>query len=59
MLIGIDTHKISPFSEETTPGPQDYDPQAVATTSPSYTIRPRVGEPVFTNKEDGKGNKTK
>ncbi|KAJ3139065.1 hypothetical protein HK100_012095 [Physocladia obscura] len=40
---------------EISPGPQDYDGQfiksSVAPTAPSYTIRPRVGEPVFTSKE--------
>ncbi|KAJ3304074.1 hypothetical protein HDU76_005259 [Blyttiomyces sp. JEL0837] len=41
--------------EETTPGPQDYEVSVVppcAPAAPSYTIRPRVGIPVFTDKED-------
>ncbi|KAJ3414311.1 hypothetical protein HDV05_006760 [Chytridiales sp. JEL 0842] len=38
--------------EERTPGPQDYVPQIIQPKSPSYTIRPRVGQNVFTEKED-------
>ncbi|KAJ3109052.1 hypothetical protein HDU97_009170 [Phlyctochytrium planicorne] len=40
---------------EPSPGPQDYEVPLVApsgSAAPSYTIRPRVGVPVFTNKED-------
>ncbi|KAJ3217201.1 hypothetical protein HDU67_008330 [Dinochytrium kinnereticum] len=40
---------------EPSPGPQDYDvPWVVPSSSeaPSYTMRPRVGAEVFTNKED-------
>ncbi|KAJ3026319.1 UNVERIFIED_CONTAM: hypothetical protein HDU68_005856 [Siphonaria sp. JEL0065] len=43
------------FSEEVSPGPQDYDVHFVRSSisdAPCYTMRPRVGEPVFTNKED-------
>ncbi|ORY45299.1 hypothetical protein BCR33DRAFT_716583 [Rhizoclosmatium globosum] len=42
-------------SEDNNPGPQDYDVHYIRSNiadAPSYTMRPRVGEPVFTNKED-------
>ncbi|KAI9330942.1 hypothetical protein BDR26DRAFT_870755 [Obelidium mucronatum] len=42
-------------AEDVIPGPQDYDVHFVRSSisdAPSYTMRPRVGEPVFTNKED-------
>ncbi|KAJ3057967.1 hypothetical protein HDU99_007035, partial [Rhizoclosmatium hyalinum] len=44
-------------AEDNNPGPQDYDVHYIRSNiadAPSYTMRPRVGEPVFTNKEDGK-----
>ncbi|KAI8612746.1 hypothetical protein BC830DRAFT_1083137 [Chytriomyces sp. MP71] len=46
-----------PIPQDKTPSPQDYIMPNPATMSsienaPSYTCRPRVGVPVFTNKED-------
>ncbi|KAJ3067143.1 hypothetical protein HDU98_009664 [Podochytrium sp. JEL0797] len=44
-----------PIPADVIPGPQDYDVHFVRSSianPPSYTMRPRVGEPVFTNKED-------
>ncbi|KAJ3179080.1 hypothetical protein HK101_010075 [Irineochytrium annulatum] len=46
--------KVKEFKDPS-PGPQDYDVKwnlPSAETAPSYTMRPRVGEPVFTDKED-------